>query len=529
MNGRFALALIAVIAVSSMTGCTTNPMTGRSQFMIVSENAAISRSANAYTSMIGNLDNKGKIIYSGPEVDRVKAITDRLITQAVLYRPDAKQWNWTVKVIDEPNTVNAFCMAGGKMAVYTGLLEKIKPTDDELAQVMGHEISHALAGHSAEKMSVQLVTNIAVAAIAAAGNSRNQQARHDAANYAALVFVNLPNSRQAETEADKLGIELAARAGFQPHAAVTLWAKMARESGGSSRFDFLNTHPAPPKRLEALAALEPPMQKIYAESGANQVKTREWTKLASNVRYVDEGNSGSANPTVSSLTSTPLAFYSENFEQFKDGKLVLNCKGECYTQYLIAQSGLKKLYEDKSWRELAQNVIKLSYKFDLSYYYLGAAAEGMGYTDSARIYYEKASELSNATEDSCSKALLLSCGGIQIPKTYQAPVNLPQQARTDTSAIPMVTADVPIETIKSSAGSNYAQQPVVGINKIDGIGLLEYEAEKLAMTSGCQGSDGVRPTASLIERSSTLEVYKIGCVNKELKVRCEYHKCLLSE
>lgn len=448
MMGRYAVALLATIAAISLSGCSTNPMTGRSQFMLVPESAAITKSASAYSSMIGSLDKKGKIISAGPEVERVNSVTDKLISQAVLYRPEAKQWNWSVKVIDQPETVNAFCMAGGKMGIYTGFFYKIQPTDDELAQVMGHEIAHALAGHSAEKMSVQLMTNIAVAAIASAGNNRNnQQARHDVAQFAALAFVNLPNSRQAETEADKLGVELAAKSGYHPHAAVTLWEKMARQSGSNSRFDFLNTHPAPPKRIEALAELEPPMLRIMAESSGSQTQKREWTKVASNVRYVEEGKASDPTPAVTSLTSTPLVFYSEDSEKFKNGKLELNCKGECYAQYLIAQGSLKKLHEEKAWRELSQKIIKLPYKIDIAYYYLGAAAEGMGYIDSSRIYFSKAYELSKSTEDSCSKATFLSCNGIEITNVSHAVTNAPEKVIATFQATPLIHAPTPIETI----------------------------------------------------------------------------------
>ena len=213
-------------------------------------------------------------------VERVRTITDRLVSEAVLYRPSTSSWNWTVNVIDEPNTINAFCMDGGKMAVYTGLLEKLQPTDDELAQVMGHEISHALAGHNAEKVSVKLASEIVVPAITAAGNARNQRTRHDSAELAAQMFVNLPHSRLEEAEADKMGIELAAKAGYHPHAAVTLWQKMIRQSGDSSRFDFFNDHPAPPERLETLAALEPSMLPIWANSITAKAPETKSTNVA---------------------------------------------------------------------------------------------------------------------------------------------------------------------------------------------------------------------------------------------------------
>ena len=160
-----------------------------------------------------------------------------------------------MKVIDDPETVNAWCMAGGKMALYTGLIEQIEPTDDELAQVIGHEIAHALANHTAEKMSVAMASSLGVLAVAIASDSPGLTA---GAAGAALVAVKLPNSRTAETEADRLGIELAAKAGFDPRAAVTLWEKLDKVSGGSP-VDFLSTHPSSGKRQDRLGQLVPEM------------------------------------------------------------------------------------------------------------------------------------------------------------------------------------------------------------------------------------------------------------------------------
>ena len=116
---------------------------------------AVSQSAAAYVQMMGELDKKKKIEAGTAREKRVREITDRLVAQAVRVRPDAKSWNWEVKVIDDPKTVNAFCMAGGKMAIYSGMWDKLKATDDEIAQVMGHEIAHALADHTRERMSMR--------------------------------------------------------------------------------------------------------------------------------------------------------------------------------------------------------------------------------------------------------------------------------------------------------------------------------------------------------------------------------------
>jgi len=163
-----------------------------------------------------------------------------------------------VKVIDDPKTVNAWCMAGGKMAIYSGLIEQLKATDDEIAQVMGHEISHALANHSAERMSIAMANNLALELFKQTGS----QAVSSMASAAAQVAITLPNSRTAESEADKIGIELAARAGYDPNAAVTLWQKMAKV-GGERGLEFLSTHPSPSNREQKLRELIPKMMPYY--------------------------------------------------------------------------------------------------------------------------------------------------------------------------------------------------------------------------------------------------------------------------
>lgn len=192
-------------------------------------------------------------------------ITDRLVEQAVIMRPVTRNWEWEVKVIDDPDQINAWCMAGGKMAVYTGLLEKVEPTDDELAQVMGHEISHALANHTAERMSVAMATSLGLGVLSVASDKPEQATALGA--LAATLAIQLPNSRTAEREADRIGIELAAKAGYDPRAAVTLWQKMEKV-GGASPPEFLSTHPSPGNRQEALRNYAEQMMPYYEEAKA---------------------------------------------------------------------------------------------------------------------------------------------------------------------------------------------------------------------------------------------------------------------
>jgi len=261
------------LLVLLLSACTTSSLTGREQFLLVSDSTAVSQSAAAYTQMMSDLGKKKQIETGTPRAQKVKEITDRLVKQAVRVRPDAAKWGWEVQVINDPKVVNAFCMAGGKMAIYTGMWDKLKATDDEIAQVMGHEIAHALADHTRERMSIAMTTAAATTAAAIAIGSRDSGGPGaglalTGAQLAAVLAIQLPNSRQGESEADQIGIELAARAGYDPKAAVTLWEKMGKVGGGGPP-EFLSTHPSPQNRAARLAELGKQVTPLYlaAKSG----------------------------------------------------------------------------------------------------------------------------------------------------------------------------------------------------------------------------------------------------------------------
>ena len=248
--------LLLVLAFSLLPACATSP-TGRSQFMLISPESAIVESKKAYISTVGELSKEDKLLDDPAMADRVAKITGRLVTVAIEKFPNSANWEWSVAIIDDPETVNAWCMAGGRMAVYTGLFEKLHLTDAEFAQIMGHEIAHALANHTAERMSRTMATTMGVVAIGVM--SDNKVAAMGGAAMAAKLALDLPNSRTAETEADQIGMELAVRAGYDPDAAVSLWQKMGAQ-GGSKPPQFLSTHPAPGNREAALAAMIPTMR-----------------------------------------------------------------------------------------------------------------------------------------------------------------------------------------------------------------------------------------------------------------------------
>ena len=269
---RTLLALALGLA-ALLSACSTTPVTGRKQFMLVSEDSAIAASQQAYAETIQPLQKDGKVNNNPALKARVDLITGRLVAQAVKFRPETQDWNWQVVVIDDPKTLNAWAMAGGKMAIYTGIIDQLKLTDDEIAQIMGHEIGHALAKHTAERMSVAMASQTALAVGAALLGSGDftSQAALQAAAIATTVGVQLPNSRQQEAEADRIGIELAAKAGYNPHAAVSLWEKMIEATGQKGKFDFLSTHPAGEKRIESLSALIPQMMPYYEDKSPRPV------------------------------------------------------------------------------------------------------------------------------------------------------------------------------------------------------------------------------------------------------------------
>ncbi|MEK9654444.1 MAG: M48 family metallopeptidase [Halieaceae bacterium] len=263
MTAAFALAtplkrLILGLACTCMLSCATSP-TGRSQLILISPDAAIVESETAYLDTVRQLDEEDKLVSDPLTVARVARITGQLVSIAVADYPESADWKWSVAIVDDTETVNAWCMAGGRMAVYTGLFDQLKLTDDEFAQIMGHEISHALANHTAERMSRAMATTLGVAMIGAASDNSGMAVA--GASAVATVALTLPNSREAENEADIMGMILATKAGYDPEAAVTLWQKMGDLSDDRPA-EFLSTHPAPENRQAALNAMIPSMLKV---------------------------------------------------------------------------------------------------------------------------------------------------------------------------------------------------------------------------------------------------------------------------
>jgi len=255
------LAWSAFVGALVVTGCQTVQTTRggavgverKQQMSVLTPSAAqVDQAARQqYVQVLGEAGKKGKLNIDARQTERVRAIAQRLIPHTAVFRDDAPRWNWEVNVLAS-DQVNAWCMPGGKIAVYTGLIEKLKISDDELAAVMGHEIAHALREHARERMGRQQATN-AAAAVAEIGIEIFTGVRLGGLTntFGQAMFV-LPNSRENEQEADRIGVELAARGGYDPRAAIALWEKMAKVSGGGAPPQWLSTHPSHETRINDL-------------------------------------------------------------------------------------------------------------------------------------------------------------------------------------------------------------------------------------------------------------------------------------
>jgi len=262
------LCLGVVLAGGLLTGCQTVQTTGagqvgvtRNQYMGVSSAEVDAASAQSYRKMLQEAERKKQLNLDAAMLARVQGIAKRLVAQTTHFRPDAQSWRWETNVFHS-DQVNAFCMAGGKIGIYSGLIEKLKITDDELAAVMGHEIAHALREHVREQVSMQQAARVPGMVLAIVTGS---QVLADLGNMVTDVSLTLPRSREAESEADQIGVELAARAGYDPRAAISLWQKM-NQLGGGRPPEFLSTHPSPDSRQQDLARISAVVMPLYEQA-----------------------------------------------------------------------------------------------------------------------------------------------------------------------------------------------------------------------------------------------------------------------
>jgi len=258
----FNLAACATTTKDSVSGVK------RSQFMLLPSSSVDTMSAQAYTQTLKEAEGKKTLNVDKAMLERVRRISNRLIAQVGVFRPDAVNWKWEVNV-EKNDQLNAYCMPGGKIMVLSGLIEKINATDDELGAVIGHEIAHALREHGRERMSQAYVQQFGLQALAAMVGGTAGSVAAQGAGLGSQLFFSLPNGREQEREADKMGLELAARAGYNPDAAVTLWQKMSAQSKDAPP-EFFSTHPASSNRIADLKALAPKVRPLYEAAKAGK-------------------------------------------------------------------------------------------------------------------------------------------------------------------------------------------------------------------------------------------------------------------
>jgi len=232
---RILAATLLVSWLGTLSGCATTTEGGavgadRSQLLLVSSEQLNEMAAQSYAKLKADAARQGALNRDPAMLQRVRTVASRIEPQTATFRPDAPRWNWEVNVLNS-DQLNAFCMPGGKIMFYSGLITQLRLTDDEIAMVMGHEIAHALREHSREHMSQAIAAQTAIGVGAALLGLGEGSAGLANAGYETLIATRF--SRSDESEADRIGLELAARAGYDPRAGVTLWQKMiaAKKSG----------------------------------------------------------------------------------------------------------------------------------------------------------------------------------------------------------------------------------------------------------------------------------------------------------
>jgi predicted Zn-dependent protease len=262
---RILTAISVSLWLATLTGCSTTTAQGavganRSQLMLISSEQLEQSAALGYSKMKSEATQQGKLNTDQKLLQRVRAIALRIEPQTAVFRQDAPGWKWEVNVIDS-NELNAFCMPGGKIMFYSGLITRLQLTDEEIAVVMGHEIAHALREHSREQVSQAIAAQAALdLGSALLGVSQNATTL---AGIGYETFIATHFSRTDEAEADRIGLELTARAGYDPHAGVTLWQKMINANSGGKMPEFLSSHPADSTRVQQIEALLPIVMPLY--------------------------------------------------------------------------------------------------------------------------------------------------------------------------------------------------------------------------------------------------------------------------
>jgi predicted Zn-dependent protease len=262
---RVAAVLGVAVSLAVFAGCTTTTAGGvvgadRPQLMLVSSAQLVRLADESYARLRAESTEKRTLNVDTAMLQRVRAIAAQLQPQTAVFRPDAPAWKWEVNVIESPE-LNAFCLPGGKIMVYSGMIDQLRLSSDEIAIVLGHEIAHALREHAREQVSQAIAARTAIgigASLLGLGSGSTEIA---GAAYEALVATRF--SRVDEAESDRIGLELAARAGYDPRAGVTVWQKMLDARQGGRPPEFLSTHPTEASRIRDIESLVPRVLPLF--------------------------------------------------------------------------------------------------------------------------------------------------------------------------------------------------------------------------------------------------------------------------
>lgn len=269
MTGRLFTGFLTGI-LFLVTGCVTNPYTNRWQLLMVPQSYETRLGAQAYRDVLR--DPKVDVSHDRDEVEPVRRVAARIIEAAKRskYGEDAREFRWDVTVIKDDRTKNAFALPGGKIAVYTGIFS-VADNESGLAAIVGHEVVHALARHGAERMSQGVLAQLGMVGASIAMQTQGfspmtNQAAMSALGLGSQVGILLPYSRAHESEADYIGLLLAAEAGYDPREAVHVWERMQRASGGRQPQEFLSTHPGHDTRIKRLTEHMPEALALYDQA-----------------------------------------------------------------------------------------------------------------------------------------------------------------------------------------------------------------------------------------------------------------------
>jgi predicted Zn-dependent protease len=268
---RFCLLLPLLLLLAACASTTQEGAIGltRKQFLLLSSDQVNAASLTSYRGELDAAGKAGTLNTDRANLERIRLIADRLIPQTTVFRPDALSWQWEVN-LQTKDELNAYCAPGGKIMFYTGIIRQLQLSDDEIAAIMGHEMAHALREHGRERMSEAYAQQALMAGVVALTGMDDQKAA--LMQVAAQLALTLPHSRGQEAEADVIGLELMARAGYDPRAAVSLWQKMARAGAGGG-VPWLSTHPSGPQRIAGIEAMLPRVLPLYQQARAGLAKT----------------------------------------------------------------------------------------------------------------------------------------------------------------------------------------------------------------------------------------------------------------